>query len=419
MFSLDRHKTFLYQNYLLYAIAFFIPLFPKVVPLFIVCFGALSIWAILKGYSRVEMTQVSILLLLLFGLHLVGMIFTENVDRGWFDVEVKLSLMAFPLAFIGFRFLHQTNFNRTLRAFLFGSLLASIFCLAQSLYAYAILDKTYHYFIASRFSVIIHPSYFALYLIFAMITLVHLEWPVVHQDRWRTLRNVATLIVLSISVLLTASKSGFIMWSVMAIGLTALFIREMEQKWIPILGLTVMVSIMGAIFQNAPLLQARITNVLKVAQSDEVNPQSNESTALRFLIYRSSLDLVEQQPWYGQGTGDFQDALDEIYEKRGYTQAAERHLNAHNLFLQSWIGLGFPGFVLTLGIFLMMLVQSLRNKDVLFLGFTIIFGILSMTESTLNVQAGVVFFAFFAVFLARRSSISKAVDEQQTSTDDA
>ena len=40
MTLLDRHKVFLSQNYLLYAIAFFIPLIPRLVPVFIVLLGA-------------------------------------------------------------------------------------------------------------------------------------------------------------------------------------------------------------------------------------------------------------------------------------------------------------------------------------------------------------------------------------------
>ncbi|MEQ9186404.1 MAG: O-antigen ligase family protein [Cryomorphaceae bacterium] len=413
MSHFDRHKIFLYQNYLLYAIAFLIPIFPRLVPVLIVLFGGLSVFAIAKGYSRVEMSEVSILLLIFFVLHLIGMLYTENLSRGWFDIEVKLSLMAFPLAFVGFRFVNTTNFNRTLRMFLYGTLTASLYCIAQSAFKVFWLDMRYYHFITSRFSVTVHQSYFALYLIFAMVILAYLEWPLVKKNRRKTLTHVLIIITLSVSVLLTGSKTGFIMWAVIALGLTGVFVREMKHKWVPILGLTVLMSIMGAIFQGAPLLQSRITNMLEVAQKDEVNPESTESTAVRYLVYSSTFEVLRSQDWYGQGTGDFQDVLDAVYNKKKYTSAAEEHLNAHNLFLQSWISLGIPGLIIILGVFLVMMVQAVRNQDALLLGFTALFFILSMTESTFNVQAGVVFFSFFTVFLARRSGAKVgSLDEQ-------
>jgi len=399
----DRHRVFLYQNYLLYAIAFLIPLFPKLVPICIVLFGALSVFAIVKGYSRAEMSEVSILLLIFFGLHLLGILNTENQARGWFSIEVKLSLMAFPLAFVGFRFVNTTNFNRTLRMFLYGTIAASLVCLAQSSYKVFWLGEKYYHFITTRFSVTVHPSYFALYLIFAMLILVYLEWPVVKKSGVKTLSNLSIMVLLSVALVLTGSKTGFIMWSLIALGTTGVFVREMRMKWIPILGLAGLMSIMGVIFQSAPLLQSRITNLLKVAQSDEVNPKSKESTAVRYLVYSSSFEVIKSQPWYGHGTGDAQDVLDAVYKEKGYQNAAEKHLNAHNLFLQSWITLGIPSLVLILGVFLVMIVQAIRNRDPLLTAFTTIFFIISMTESTFNMQAGVVFFCFFTVLLARRS----------------
>ena len=146
----DRHRIFLYQNYLLYGIAFFFPLIPKLVPLLIVSFGILSVFAIAKGYSRAEMSEVSVLLVIFFLLHILGMFYTENTTRGWFNLEVKLSLLAFPLAFVGFRFITTTNFERTLRFFLWGTMIASAFCILQSSYKVLILGARYYHFITSR-----------------------------------------------------------------------------------------------------------------------------------------------------------------------------------------------------------------------------------------------------------------------------
>lgn len=401
---LERHRIFLYQNYLLYAIAFLLPCAPRLTPMLILGFGVLSIYAIVRGYSRVQMTEVGVFFILFFCLHLLGMTFTENQSRGWFDLQVKLSLIAFPIMFIGFKFLNKTNFDNTLRAFLYGTLAAGIFCLAQSAYSVLIEGKAYYYFLTSRFSVIIHQSYFSMYLVFSIIVLAYLEWPLFMNRSWkRNMANALLLVFFTVCVVLSGSKIGMISWFAITMLLTWALIREFERKWIPILGLIIITSLIGVLFQSAPLLQSRVMNVLKIAQGQNVAPDSKESTAVRTLVYSSSWSVIAEQPWYGQGTGDFQDALDAEYLDKDFAVAAERHLNAHNLFLQTWISLGIPGVMTLTGIFLLLFQQAFRHRNFPFLGFTLLFLLISLTESALNMQAGVVFFAFFAILFARRT----------------
>ena len=60
---LSEKQVFKIQHYVLYAIAFFIPLLPGAVPPLIISFGVLSVYNILMGYRRAQMKEVSILLL--------------------------------------------------------------------------------------------------------------------------------------------------------------------------------------------------------------------------------------------------------------------------------------------------------------------------------------------------------------------
>ena len=96
---LNAQSILKFQNWSLMAISFCIPLVPKLVPVLLFIFASLSITALIKGYRRVEITEVGILLIGLYVLHVIGMLFTENVDRGLFDLEVKLSLLALPISF--------------------------------------------------------------------------------------------------------------------------------------------------------------------------------------------------------------------------------------------------------------------------------------------------------------------------------
>lgn len=405
----DSDKVLRVQNNLLYVIAFLFPLYPLVVSALIFVFGLFSIYTVVRGYGRAQMSELSILLLLFYALHLVGMLTTENVQRGLFDLEVKLSFLVFPLAFIGFKLVDTRNFTTTLRMFFLGTLANGIICVGYAFYRYYFveppeLQEAYIYFFSTYFSTLLHPTYYSMYVVFSLMIMTYLEWPLLDINKpWRSVINMLIIVFLSITLLLSASKTGLIMWSFLVLFGTVLMLVYVERKWIPILGVVMLTSIVGSVYQATPVIKTRVSTGLRAADSDQVNPAASESTAARMLVYKSSWELVTSQPWYGQGTGDFQDELDEVYKKNGYEMPLERHLNAHNQFLQSWIGLGIPGLVMTLGVFIVMFQQSYRNRDWLYVGFTTVFFLASLTESTFHVQAGVVFFSFFAVLFARKS----------------
>ena len=395
-----------YQNWSLMAISFCIPLLPRLVPVLLVLFAILSISTLIKGYRRVEVTEVGILLIGLYALHVLGLFYTENIDRGLFDLEVKLSLLALPISFIGYGYSDKENYEKILRAFMFGAILAVLYCLAQSAYKVFVMDAKYFYFLSKRFSVIVHQSYFAMYLVFAIVILTYLEWPVFRKHSLtRTFLTIATLIFLSIAIILTGSKIGFIMWVIILVAITVFLIKELRQKWMPIALLMGLLSVGLAFIQSTPELKTRILKVIRLTDGQLAQDATGniESTAARFLVYKTVGDVLIDQPWYGSGTGDFQDVLDAAYEKRGYTNLKERHLNAHNQFFQSWIGLGIPGVVLMFSIFVVIFQHAFSSNERVYLGFAALVALISLTESMLNVQAGVVFFSFFVMLFSRHT----------------
>jgi len=403
---LNAQSILKFQNWSLMAISFCIPLVPKLVPVLLFIFASLSITALIKGYRRVEITEVGILLIGLYVLHVIGMLFTENVDRGLFDLEVKLSLLALPISFIGYGNLDKVHYEKILRAFLIGITLAAVFCLVQSAYKVFVLNAKYFYFLSSRFSVIIHQSYFAMYLVFGIAILTYLEWPVFRRiSPLRTFASISLMLFLSICTILTGSKIGFIMWVIVMVAITGFLIKELKQKWMPAVMLMGFMSVGLAFIQSTPELKSRILKVIRLTdgQLKEDATGNIESTAARLLVYKTVGDVLIDQPWYGSGTGDFQDVLDLAYEAKGYSNLKERHLNAHNQFFQSWLGLGIPGLVLLFSIFVVIFQHAFSSGERVYLGFAALIALISLTESMLNVQAGVVFFSFFVMVFSRHT----------------
>ena len=81
------------------------------------------------------------------------------------------------------------------------------------------------------------------------------------------------------------------------------------------------------------------------------------------------------------------------------TEAADKRLNCHNQFFETFLATGFFGFILLASFMLVGIVLALRRKSFIYLIYIVICGCHFMVESMLETQAGVVYFAFFNCLL--------------------
>ena len=83
------------------------------------------------------------------------------------------------------------------------------------------------------------------------------------------------------------------------------------------------------------------------------------------------------------------------------TGALKKKLNAHNQFLQTFIGTGIIGFLLLLSITLGAIIKGFINKNYLLILFSLLMILNFLVESMLQAQAGFIFFVFFFCILIR------------------
>lgn len=119
------------------------------------------------------------------------------------------------------------------------------------------------------------------------------------------------------------------------------------------------------------------------------------SVAQRFEFLRTAFQIIKQNIWFGVGTGDSEIAFDRQYEIMDSALPDKYRLRAHNQLVTFWLTLGVIGFLWI--IFALIAPAVLENgfRDYLFNIFFIISMLSMLNEDTLEVQAGVTFFAFF------------------------
>lgn len=373
-------------------IAFTLP-FGKLTPLFI---GLLLINWLAEGnlISKLKSlvnNKLAILFTLLYLVHLIGLFYTNNMESGLFDIQVKLSLLIFPLIFVS-NPLSKSELSTVFFAFTIGLLYASIYLITRAVSLYFIENEMAFFY--QEFSALLHTSYMSMYLNFAIVWLIINMFNTVENFPFSKISSSLLIVLFSLIIILLASKSGIL--TLLLIYIVALFYLIIVQKKVIIGTVSVILIVLGLFFTQryAPTVTSRLDNFIEAIYS-ESSTETTESTSVRMLIWKSSNNIIKENFLLGVGTGDAKDALNVEYSKNNITNALKNNLNAHNEFYQIFICLGFFGFViLMLNIFYPIIFYREKN-NLLYTYFLIIIAFNFLSESMLETQAGVLFYAFF------------------------
>ena len=132
----------------------------------------------------------------------------------------------------------------------------------------------------------------------------------------------------------------------------------------------------------------------------------NGSTILQRLEYwKIGLQLIQENFWFGVGTGDIKDEYKKKYQETNSLLLPVNRLEAHNTFLTFFITFGIIGF-LYFTYFICFSVREFYNRqDFLGLSFILILTSSFFIEDTLETQMGITIFSFLfsLLFLENKS----------------
>jgi O-antigen ligase len=374
------------------ALAFFIPLFPKILPwiIAVIILFFLMEENIKSVFKRSGSIKFQLLFMTVYFVYLTGMLYSENQIFGWNDLGMKLSLLLFPVLLSGEKTKADNNLKWVLPAFVTGSFFSAVILIVRALYLY--FFKGQNAFFYESFSVYFHPTYLALYLDFAIAILLLGGASV---SRFPGYLKIFVILVLSSSVVLISSKAGLLgLVLVFLFSLIVLAVSRKKAKFIFLL-----VIILSAIyfilniFMNPQQNRFRISeNILSGKGLDKTSAESSMS---RIFVWKSCIELIKAHPVFGVGTGDIKDELIKLYQQNGITGALAKRLNAHNQFLQTAVALGFVGFLVLTASLFFPLVRFFILKEWLYVIFLLLIIFNFLFESMLERQDGIIFFAFF------------------------
>jgi O-antigen ligase len=375
-------------------IALFLPFGINYSPIILMWLVAFFVFQDFKhDFALVFKNKWALIFFSFFLVHFIGYFFSDNKSEAITAIEIKLSFLAFPILFYSSKY-NSEQVKKIIISFVTGTFLASLLCLLRAFYLYLFEDKNSFFY--SEFSFFLHPSYFAMYLVFSLLLVViyYPKW-LLHLPNLK-FKLVFISLVFLITIFLCSSKMGLITaFFLIPSTLGVLLFKNGYKK--TIIGF-ILILIFGILisYKLFPTPFERIKVAFKVsASSEKIDKTDAESTAVRILIWQESIKIIKDNFLFGTTAGDANDKLIESYQKEGLTGALIKKLNAHNQFFQTFIGTGIIGFILlmlfTLGAFICGIFK--KNFMLSLLSILMIFNFL--VESMLQAQAGFIFFMFF------------------------
>ena len=375
-----------------------LPLFQSLVPIII---GLLLIFSIGKGnwksrFDYVKKSPAIIALLVFYGYNVLGLIGTENIDKGLNHLEIKLSFLLLP--WLIFANTELTSKWRPLikQTFVISCFAFCIYLISRA--SFVLISKEQNEFTYELFSHGFHPSYLALYLLVAS----WLCYDEIHNyPSNQFFKNIVFLVVFVCCIVLLSSKINLL---ILGGTLVYFFISGMihaKRKTNLILIASAFVGVIVlTLFYNPSIKERAERSIQVISHAQAIEKSDTESNAARILIWQSAWTLLKENP-LGLGVGDVNIELEKQYKKDGFTGIESKKLNAHNQFLQTGVALGFPGLILLLFVFILPFISLKKQQNGILFYFLIVCFVNALVEGILETQKGVVFFGFFYCLLLK------------------
>ena len=250
----------------------------------------------------------------------------------------------------------------------------------------------------------LHHNYLSLYLLTA-IALLYTEllrhWK---SPRWRKIRwiVIADIAMLSIHMLLSDSRSGIVVWIVLA-SACLVHLAFVRKQWRSIaIILASLAVLVGGSYWASPKSYERISSTLH-------NIRIGEQADVRQDLWKSGLATAREHPVFGYGCDGYWDSLFEQYRTHDCFTACVNEFSTHNQYIETLLATGIVGLVLLLAMILLPVYVALRRRphNLPLALFTVVYAPCLIFEATFGRQMGLLFIGFwYCLLLLHSRSIS-------------
>ena len=372
-----------------------------------------------------------LLFVLFYVSHLISVAYSTNISEANKDLFLKLPLLIIPIVLPSI-LLSKFQKQRLYSIWIAATVIASCLLVGQAYINYADTGHVRFWFY-SEFAQGKHPAYFSMYCITAIILLFQEKF-----EKWKTLQ----LMLLLLMVFFLSSRMQILVLLVVAF--VKVFLELTQSKKVRPLVIVTFVGFISLFLSENVRNKTRLNTVQK--EIGQLFSQDFKSST-RGAIWDFGFQTIQESPWFGYGNGDEFEVLNQAIQskvqlkesevaalanqtfqdstimKRLYSTAerigwdkSDLHFryakwklikesdnpfnkfyknsyNYHNQFLQSLASSGILCLFFLLAIFFVSVKMGIQNKDFALLATAFLIAMSFMSESMLERQYGVIYFA--------------------------
>jgi len=330
----------------------------------------------------------------LFVLYCIGLLYSDNMTYGINDIVLKLPFLAMPLILFTSKLTYWTSKRIKIffNTFITGCLIAVGYNIYSSYIIYS-KDLNVANFFYTYGSFLHHPSYASMMYTLAIAVMIYF---LLHR-KTTIIEKIFYLLCFPVfigDIFLLSSKTAFFVLAFLFVVLFFYILFQKRIKKINLLYIFLIILIGGTLYSYLPKNFNRF-----LSQMERINHLTDFKKDTRYTIWTNALEVAKNNLPWGTGTGDSKASLKLNYAKNLHFDYYLEEFNCHNQYLQLLVTLGFLGFFTFIAGQIYSIWIAHKKNYFLYVVFTLIISVNFLTESMLERQVGVAFFAIFNALL--------------------
>lgn len=368
-----------------------------------------------RKWSIVRSDTALLALIAFYLLHVVSLLYTSNLGEGNYQLEKKISYLAFAVVIVTSLPLSRKQFDLVLKVLVLAVIVASIVCLGYAFhrnhYLETFRDPVWFYWTYYDFTEIIgvQPNYLALLAGFAIISGYYflIEYGSAYTT-WKKILMYALIAYLGIFLVLLSGRTSLVAMAFIVGAGYLWYFYKTGRLLRGLLAVSILVVALVVVVYQVPIMKERMLQTFGFDEDlhwiNQMGDGKGGLPSVRLMKWQGSWNIIKDNWLFGISPGDTQDALQEQYKKLDFTLGFEEHYNPHNQYLQTWVALGIVGLLVFLATLYIPLRKAIKQTDYIYIAFIAMFAICFLTESILERQVGIIFYALFNALLLQRQN---------------
>jgi O-antigen ligase len=330
--------------------------------------------------KRFRKNKIVIALAAFIMLHVVGLLWTQDIAWGLHMINKQWRLLLVPMIMV---FVRREHIPYYFDSYLSGMTLLCFLSYLNLLQVVTIMPMT-------------HVSYNPL-LALAIYLLLH-SLLFGRPDGWKKAVYGVLLIIMTANLFLTIGRTGYLVFFVLIILVCLQFFRRRPLKALATsFGVLLVVFFLSYHFSS--MFYTRVNGAVDEIQNFQMNKQSTSGND-RITFFLNTFEIIKEHPLLGVGTGDFPREYEKINRIRSPNVVST--VNPHNNYLLVQAQFGVIGLLSLLSIFYYQIRYS-RNTQNSFrhlrLALPVFFLTIMLFDAYLMSHYGGMTFAYFSAIL--------------------